>query len=75
MKSFIQFAAGVAAMCLLAPLVFETPFNHWAVFVPVFVGTMYGVAVAQHFWAHRRSSRRMVEMPGARASGVPRMPS
>lgn len=75
MKSFIQFVAGGAAMCLLAPFVFETPFNHWVVFVPVFAGTMYGVAVLQHYWDHRRSSRRMVVRPGARASGAPRMPS
>lgn len=74
MKSFIQFVAGGAAMCLLAPFVFETPFNHWAVFVPVFLGTMYGVAVLQHFLAHRLSSRRMVVTPGAKASGVPKTP-
>lgn len=72
MKSFVQFAAGGVAMYVLAPYLFGTPLYHWAVFVPVFVGTMYGVAVLQHYLAHRRSSRRMVVMPGAKARGVPK---
>lgn len=74
MKSFIQFVAGGAAMCLVAPFLFETPLYHWSVFVPIFGGTMYGVALLQHYWDHRRSSRRRVERPGASASGVPGKP-
>lgn len=74
MKSFIQFAAGTGTMGLIAPCLFGTPFYHWTVFVLIFVGTMYGVAVMQHYWAHRRSSSRMVVRPGASANGVPPMP-
>jgi hypothetical protein len=48
MKKLVQAAAGGAVMFLLAPHTFGTPLHHWMVYVPLFIGTMYGVALVQH---------------------------
>ena len=52
----VQFVVGVAAMCIAAPYLFGTPLYHWMVFVPIFVGAMYGTALLQH-WGHWRTRR------------------
>ena len=53
MKKTVQLAVGTIAIFWLAPHTFGTPIHHWMVFVPLFIGSMYGVAVVQHYWAHR----------------------
>ena len=57
MKRLIQLAIGSAVMFGAAPYLYETPFNHWMVFTALFVGSMYSVAVVQH-WIQWRFSRR-----------------
>jgi hypothetical protein len=57
MKKLVQIAVGAGVMFGAAPFLYETPLNHGAVFVPLFLVTMYGVAVVQHYWP-RISSRR-----------------
>lgn len=71
MKTFIQLAVGTAAMVLAAPCLYGTPFNHWMVFLPIFVGAMYATAHVQH-WLHFRYSRRgaAAATPGAKARGA-----
>lgn len=54
MKKFIQVAVGLAVTAALAPLTFGTPFNHWMVFAPILIGTMFIVALVQHWLDHRR---------------------
>ena len=53
MKKLVQAAAGAVVIFGLAPLTYGTPLHHWMVYVPLFIGTMYGVALVQHHWAHR----------------------
>lgn len=58
-------------MLAAAPFLYGTPFNHWMVYLPLYLGTMYGVAVWQF---HRRFSagRRGADtaMPGASRYGT-----
>lgn len=75
MKSLAQMAVGIAAMVLLAPHVFGTPFNHWMVFAPVFIGSMYAVALVQHWFHWRRSRRGIPGMLGSRPNGIPLAPN
>lgn len=44
-------------MVLIAPPLYGTPLYHWMIFAPVFIGSMYAVALVQH-WFHFRFSRR-----------------
>lgn len=76
MKKLIQIVVGGVAMCAVAHLTWETPFHHWMVFTPIFIGTMYGVAVLQAY-AHWRFSRRgaATTTPGASVNGTPRAPA
>lgn len=64
MQKLVQVAAGAAVMFAVAPFLYGTPFNHWLVFLPIFMGTMYGVALWQF---HRRFSKRGADTatPGA----------
>lgn len=57
MKSFVQFLVGVAVMFAVAPLIYETPFNHPLIFAGLFLGAMYATAVVQHYIHWRRSRR------------------
>lgn len=59
MKKLVQYVAGTAAMLVAAEYLYGTPLYHWMVFVPIFLGTMYGVAVLQHLvhWRARASWR------------------
>lgn len=66
MQKFVQFAAGCAVMFGAAPFLHGTPLDHWMVYLPLFAGTMYGVAVLQF---HRRFSGKRgadTAMPGAK---------
>ena len=58
MQSFIQYCVGCAVMFGAAPFLYETPFNHWMVYLPLFVGGMYATAVVQH-WRHQRRLQRL----------------
>lgn len=58
MKKLAQVAVGAGIMFGAAPFLYGTPLNHWAVFVPLFVGSMYGVAVVQHYWPRLSMRRR-----------------
>lgn len=58
MKKLVQLSAGSAVIFGIAPLTHGTPLHHWLVFVPLFVGTMYAVAVVQHYWPPRWSMSR-----------------
>jgi len=49
MKKLIQLAAGCAAMFGAAPYLYGTPLYHWMIFVPIFLGTMFLVALLQHY--------------------------
>lgn len=44
-------------MLIVAPYLYETPFNHWIVYSALFVGVMYAVALVQHHIHWRRSRR------------------
>lgn len=75
MKSLVQLAAGTTAMVWLAPHLFGTPLYHWMIFAPVFIGSMYAVALAQH-WFHLRFSRRgIVGRLGSNPNGRLRTPN
>ena len=54
MKKLVQLAAGGAVIFGIAPYTYGTPLHHWMVFVPLFVGTMYTVALVQHYVGHWR---------------------
>lgn len=54
MKKLVQLAVGLAVIFGVAPTLFGTPFNHWMVYVALLVGSMYAVALAQH-WLHWRT--------------------
>ncbi len=71
MRKFIQLLAAFSVTLWVAPYLFATPFYHWMVFVPIFAGSMYAVALVQH-WYHWRFSRR--GMLGSRPNGTPFMP-
>lgn len=75
MQKALQFAVGCAAMFLAAPFLHETPFNHWMVFLPLFMGSMYATAVLQALF-HFRFSRRgaLTAKPGASEYGRARGP-
>jgi protein-S-isoprenylcysteine O-methyltransferase Ste14 len=74
MKAVAQWLVAAGVCVALAPFFYETPLNHWMVWVAIVGGTMYGVAMLQHYWQfrpHRRSSSRRIpcgddsNMPGA----------
>lgn len=54
MKKLTQVTVGVALMFAVAPLTFDTPFNHWMVFATILLVGMYGTALVQHYLDHRR---------------------
>lgn len=58
MKKLVQVAVGAAVIFGIAPFTDGTPLHHGLVFVSLFIGTMYGVAVVQHYWPLRWSVRR-----------------
>lgn len=72
MKSFIQVAVAFLLTGWLAHYLHGTPLYHWMVFLPLFVGAMYAVALVQHrlHWRFSRRGRPMT--PGARANGTER---
>lgn len=71
MKSIIQVLVAFLLTGWIGHYLHGTPLYHWVVFLPLFVGAMYATAVAQHYWAHWRLSRRgMPGMPGAKANGA-----
>lgn len=73
MKSIIQVAVAFALTSWLGHYLHGTPLYHWGVFLPLFVGVMYAVALVQHFLHWRGASRRgMPTTPGARAKGADR---
>ena len=69
MKKAVQLAAGSAVIFGAAPYLHGTPLYHWMIFVPLFAGTMYAVAVVQH-WLHWRTARRSVSKFGVKARGT-----
>ena len=67
MQRFVQFVAGVGAMFLAAAFLHETPLNHGGVYVPIFIGTMYAVALVQHRLHWRSVRGKAARTPGAAA--------
>lgn len=59
MKKAVQLAVGTAVIFGAAPYLYDTPFYHWMVFVPLFLGAMYATAVVQHLvhWRTRASGK------------------
>lgn len=68
MKKAVQLAAGTAAIFGAAPYLYGTPLYHWMIFVPLFLGAMYAVALVQNFihWRTRASVSRF----GVKAKGT-----
>lgn len=74
MQKLVQLAIGSAVMFGAAPYLYGTPFNHWMIYLPLFVGAMYATALVQAHWPLPMRGRATT-VPGASISGSDRMPS
>jgi hypothetical protein len=58
MKKLVQIAVGAGVILGLAPFTYGTPLHTGMIYVPLFLGAMYGTAVVQHYWPLWSNRRR-----------------